>query len=115
MIDEKRLIEEMEKLPFIHGRYDKKNANPHFINGVESMYEMIINLIKSQPKVDGWISCNEKFPPDSDEELLYFAQCKGPHYDHEAPIVVDIVSYLNGEWYNGLGSVEVISWMPIPE
>ena len=48
MIDEKRLIEEIEKLPFIHGRYDKKNANPHFINGVESMYEMIINLIKSQ-------------------------------------------------------------------
>lgn len=68
MIDEKILIEEIEKLPFIHGRYDKKNANPHFISGVESMYEMIINLIKSQPKADSRISCSEKLPPDSDEE-----------------------------------------------
>lgn len=116
MIDEKELIEEIENLPFIHGRYDKKNANPHFISGVESMHEMIMNLINSQPKADSWISCSEKLPPDSDEELLYFAQCKYHHYNCKEDFIgVEVVSYLNGAWYNGFGNVEVISWMPIPE
>ncbi len=65
MIDEKKLIADMEKLPFIHGRYDKKNANPHFISGVESMYEMIKELIKSQPKVGEWIPCSERLPENA--------------------------------------------------
>lgn len=62
MIDEKKLIAEMEKLPLIHGRYDKKNANPDFIDGIESMYEIIRELVKRQQKVDEWIPCNKQLP-----------------------------------------------------
>lgn len=70
MIDENKLIAEMEKLPFIHGRYDKKNAPPDFISGVESMYEMISELIKRQPKVDEWIPCNKQLPRYTSDYLV---------------------------------------------
>lgn len=70
MIDEKKLVEEIEKLPFIHDRYDKKNANPHFISGVESMYEMIMNLINSQPKVGEWIPVSERLPEKEAREYM---------------------------------------------
>ena len=43
MIDEKVLLAEMERLPFIHGRYDKKNADQNFICGNETMYDPIFD------------------------------------------------------------------------
>ncbi len=76
MIDEKKLIAEMEKLPLIHGRYDKKNANPYFINGAESMYEMIRELVERQPKVNEWIPCSEKLP-EPYESVLVTAKMEG--------------------------------------
>lgn len=46
MISKKKLLEELEQLPFIKGRYDKVHANPSFIAGCESMYELIVDRIK---------------------------------------------------------------------
>lgn len=60
----------MEKLPLIHDRYDKKNASPDFISGVESMYDIISELIKRQPKVDEWIPCNKQMPKYTSDYLV---------------------------------------------
>ncbi len=58
MIDEKKLLQELDALPYIHGRYDHKNANRDFIYGNESMYEMVVDKINDQPKVGEWIPCS---------------------------------------------------------
>ena len=98
MIDEKKLIAEMEKLPLIHGRYDKKNANPYFINGAESMYEMIRELVERQPKVNEWIPCSERLPnstfnvevttKDNKRTIGYYAGYAGNWY---SPITDDLI------------------------
>ena len=107
MIDEKKLIADMEKLPFIHGRYDKKNANPHFISGVESMYEMIKELIKSQPKVGEWIPCSE------------WMSCNArlPKYGEDVEVTTKdgdrlIGHYAGGCWYDSIdwNYIRVAAW-----
>ena len=115
MIDEKKLIAEMEKLPLIHGRYDKKNANPYFINGAESMYEMIRELVERQPKVNEWIP----FTID-DEGLL---DCKIPDEGEEilvsdgVNVTIDLFMNDGNEWYLDSWNRDLIglAWMPRPE
>ena len=64
MIDEKKLIEELEKKPFIHGRYDHKNGNIDFISGIETWHEMVMHEIENAPKVGEWIPCSERLPEE---------------------------------------------------
>lgn len=116
MIDEKKLIAEMEKLPLIHGRYDKKNANPYFINGAESMYEMIRELVERQPKVDEWIPCIEKLPENDYDTVLVFLDSK--IYD----IAIWHSEYGFRPWYAAHFEASppewkacVAAWMPLPE
>lgn len=93
MIDEEKLIDDIEVLPFIHGRYDHKNANIDFISGVETMYEMVMNKIKEQPKISKWIKCSE-LPEHSNEVLIF----NGKSYS---------VGYYDGKsWVNAIHPVE---------
>lgn len=69
MIDEKKLIEELEAMPLIRGNYDNENANHHFINGVESWHEIVMNKIKEQPKIGVPDICFGKWIPIEEEEL----------------------------------------------
>lgn len=115
MIDEKKLITEIEELPFIHGRYDKKNANPDFISGIESMYEIIKALIERQTQVDEWIPCSERLPEipeDTDDK-----DCPEFNVMIEGASVATTLKYSpDGAWFDDLGQVyEVIAWMPLPE
>ncbi len=120
MIDEKKLIADMEKLPFIHGRYDKKNANPHFISGVESMYEMIKELIKSQPKVGEWIPCSERLP-EKDGVYIVDDRAFNSPWVHTAGFKVSSKAWCenHGVYYDDkYGRYEdgrVIAWQPLPE
>lgn len=59
MIDEKELIRDMNNLPFINEKYDHEHANIHFINGIETMYEMVINKINEQPKLNAELKKNK--------------------------------------------------------
>ena len=131
MIDEKKLIADMEKLPFIHGRYDKKNANPHFISGVESMYEMIKELIKSQPKVGEWIPCSERLPEEEAKEfikehlngigyLLYPCLLTYRSPNTERINVVRFYYDLYENWFVNSGEEpcekdRCLAWQPLPE
>ena len=49
LIDADKLIEELNNMPYIKGRYDKVNANEHFIFGCETVYEIVINKLEEQP------------------------------------------------------------------
>lgn len=64
MIDEKKLMEEIKNLPFIK-KYDRENANKHFIYGVRSAVEMIVTVIENQPKVGEWIPCSKRLPENA--------------------------------------------------
>lgn len=68
MIDEKKLIEELESLPLIHGRYDHENANSDFISGIETWYEAVLKKINEQPKCLEWIPCSERLPEEAEKE-----------------------------------------------
>ena len=48
LIDADKLIEELNNMPYIKGRYDKVNANEHFIFGCETVYEIVINILEEQ-------------------------------------------------------------------
>lgn len=79
MIDEKKLIEELESLPLIHGRYDIAHANGDFISGIETWHETVIKTINKQPKVCPKFS----FPTTSElakevaEKAMYEYEYKG--------------------------------------
>ena len=130
MIDEKKLIAEMEKLPLIHGRYDKKNANPYFINGAESMYEMIRELVERQPKVNEWIPCRERLPDEEARQYIinnldgigYLYPClltyRSPNTEKVHVVRfyydIDMQCFVNhGE--KMCEKARCIAWMPLPE
>ena len=111
MIDENKLIADMEKLPFIHGKHDKKNANPHFINGAESMYAIITELVDNQPKIGEWIPCSERLPEDGVNVLVTI--------DDGRYLSLYTFYVKSGEWvaFDGLAvdDAEITAWQPLPE
>lgn len=136
MIDEKKLIADMGKLPFINGNYDKKNANPHFINGAESMYAIIKELVDNQPKTGGWIPCSERLPDDFETVTVTWVNREPMHYYEEIKDkpFVDTAMRFKGNWYwwSTLlkdcllefgewkvdlvdDAVEITAWQPLPE
>jgi hypothetical protein len=49
LVDADKLIEVLNNMPYIKGRYDNANANEHFIFGCETVYEIVINMLENQP------------------------------------------------------------------
>lgn len=105
MIDEKKLIEELEAMPFIHGRYDHKNGNPDFIRGIESWHEIVLNKIEQQPKVMGWIPVSERLP-EEDGMYLISADVLGKSEVQYVFYQKSLQLFIN----NGTA----IAWMPLP-
>lgn len=87
MIDEKKLIEVLEK-------------NFYGIGGVEVLKQ----IINEQPKVGEWIPFNKKEPK---EEGLYLC-CFDDGF-------ITTVEYENEDWNLWADSGEVVAWQPIPE
>ena len=42
----------LKETPIVNGKYDKKNANPHFIAGVKSVVEMLENQTPAYVEMD---------------------------------------------------------------
>lgn len=115
MIDEKKLIEELESMPYIHGRYDHENGNADFINGIETWHEMVLQKIKSQPKIGCWIPVAERLPkvPEGIED----------EYCPEFNVMIKGFSRAttlkcasDGTWFDEYGNTYlVVAWMPLPE
>lgn len=92
MIDEKKLVEEIEK-----------RANPN--NPKDVCYVANIKrIIKGQPKTGEWIPFNKKEPK---EEGLYLC-CFDDGF-------ITTVEYEDGDWNLWADSGEVVAWQPLPE
>lgn len=117
MIDEKRLIEDIED--------DAKRILSRVFGEVPSEFiddflKEMKELVNDQPKVGEWISCSEMLPsidmsyPNAKDYLVY--------YEHG---YYDVASYsnINRFWHehttkpywNCVQYCEVIAWQPLPE
>ena len=107
MIDEKKLIDELEAKPFIHGRYDRENGNINFICGIEIWHEMVLSTIENMPKVGEWIPCSKMMPKNQTAVLICL---EWNAYD---------IAWLDGDlWVSELTVYDfetVMAWMPLPE
>lgn len=119
MIDEKKLIEELESLPLIHGRYDHENANSDFIIGIEAWHETVLKKINEQPKCFEWIPASE-IPEDMKPVLVWFEYFR--YGDYNIPYQTYGLSYAyNGEWsgfvngQSGWKDLKILAWMTLPD
>lgn len=125
MIDEKKLIEEIERL---REKYDEMcgSAQMNEEYGMEMMYagkvtglHEIKKFIMNQQKVGDWIPCSEMLPENDDYILLSFANFSLPlagRYDSDGEI--------GGAFYLGdcdgddtciSNNLFVNAWMPLPK
>lgn len=96
MIDEKQLIEVME-------RWKRTGIEEH----EQSAFNLAIDLIKIQPIFGKWIPCSERLPKQSLNSVIgwdaYRERCC-------------FVQYYMNEWILGNHeTVKIVAWMPLPE
>ena len=93
MVDEVKLIEELKQSGMI--------ADNEYGNAV-------VDMIESQPKIGGWISCSERLPEESLNSVIgwdeYRQRCC-------------FVQYVGERWIlgNDVESVKIVAWHPLPE
>lgn len=93
MIDEKKLIERLQKCIRV-------SDDANFTNGLLSA----IDIVNQQPKIGEWIPCSERLP---EEKGWYLVFAKG-----QRPFVAFFKGKtfpLNNHYH------EIIAWMPLPE
>ncbi|MCF2555557.1 DUF551 domain-containing protein [Faecalicatena contorta] len=137
MIDEKKLIDEIDRL---REKYDEMcgSAQMNEEYGMEMMYagkvtglHEIKKFIMNQPKVGEWIPCSERFPDDGD---CRFYMCTVENHEEDPPMFCqyeegygfgfwnDIydehtLGFVDSEFKTNeeLGYEKVVAWMPLPE
>ena len=115
MIDEKKLIEDIEK----EIEFAMKCNMPEMVAGMRQ----IASVIEEQPKIGEWIPCSERLPEMYREDM----EAEGEYYMISNPVIVTdgqqiyIAEYeadmdyrygwhsLDGEDYDN-----IIAWMPLP-
>ena len=116
MIDEKKLIEELEKI----FETDEENIDCTLSDFAYHVFD----CIKAQPKIGEWIPCSERLPEMHREDM----EAEGEYYMISNPVIVTegqqiyIAEYeadmdyrygwhsLDGEDYDN-----IIAWMPLPK
>lgn len=106
MIDEKKLIEELNRKKYILTFEDSNPIDEGFNCGIDKA----IQLVESQPKVGEWIPCNERLPEDNQAVLT----CRNKHisifiWKSERRIWLEP----KGNWWWSYCTVE--KWQPLPE
>lgn len=117
MIDENKLIEEIEKIS-IKDSIEYMSCGctvSQYEKDIGYIYKKIIDLIKNEEKVNEWIAIEEKFPEENeyvDITVLYKDEGIECQYD------TDIARYYCQMWLDGHGMPiigNVIAWKPRPE
>lgn len=86
MIDEKKLIEQLES-------YKNNDWNKQLYTSLPTVVDDCIDFVENQPKIGEWIPCSE--PPKHNNEVLIF---NGKSYS---------VGYYDGKtWVNAIHPVE---------
>ena len=111
MIDEKKLIEELEA---IKNRIQGKTYGWYPLD-----FEDVIEYIKGFPKIGEWIPCNKRLPNQNDNNINN-SSLSIPvlvKYDsEEEPEVLHYNTFTEKFCYDQIDFTnEVIAWMPLPE
>lgn len=107
MIDEKKLIEELNRQKYILTFEDSNPIDEGFNCGIDKA----IQLVESQPKVGEWIPVEERLP---EEAGVYRVTCL---YADKVYRVKDDLFYSDRTWGydNPNRNRKVIAWQPLPE
>lgn len=106
-------LDQLMKYPLRRGseRCDEKNADPRFLNGVESILEWAQTLPTLTPQNE-WISVEDRLPPNMDDVLVVVRD------NGECWTATGYYSGMSKVWYavlNGQDTqMDVLWWMPFP-
>lgn len=113
MIDEKKLIEELNKGKRLVQKYKEYTA--------EDAYNHVITTVNEQPKVGEWIPCSEGLPEEVEGAEYYDSVivtlndgrvAEGCYRNADKEWWVDAP---DGEHFSENMTDRVIAWMPLPE
>ena len=115
MIDEKKLIEKIEKMVIPLSTPDGSESIDIGINGYNECLVDVLETIKEQPKVGEWIPVEERLPEEPEQN---------PELD-DRPMELYLVdngegspfrAFWNGKYFHdGWRRLDVLAWMPLPE
>ena len=123
MIDEKKLIEDLEKwmndTAYLKEKYsgatqfkDRTGENIMYAHAeiAHDVISEVIGKINKQQKVGEWIPCSERLPEKHVDVLVDFGD--------ENPIIA-WYSSVNDTWKNSITDhvihIDAVAWMPLPE
>lgn len=117
MIEEKKLIEKIEKMVIPLSTPDGRESIDIGINGYNECLVDVLETIKEQPKVGEWIPIKGN-EPSCNGQYLMFVRIYNKYGSEDKYIVAD--------YYDGLFDVypyievencevEVLAWQPLPE
>lgn len=122
MIDEKKLIEKIEKMVIPLSTPDGSESIDIGINGYNECLVDVLETIKEQPKVGEWISVEEREPSCSCT-CLTWVKAKTTYSQYEKCVLAnyydgffdvfpfDVFPYIDDE----PNEVQILAWMPLPE
>lgn len=125
MIDEKKLIRELQLLADAEGKGCDEAARMNlgdeavkYSHG-EYCYVKAIEAVKKQSKTDGWILCSERMPEAEDLREKSLSDCKSYIVQRRSG-AMGAAHYIKvyGESYfesNAFKISDVIAWQPFPE
>lgn len=117
MIDEKKLIEKIEKMFVPLSTPDGSESIDIRINGYNECLVDVLETIKEQPKVGEWISCSDRLPEPYKVVLLCYIGFNDKVAYSDGIALVDY----SGNWiwafdenYEDEIKNDVIAWQPLP-
>ena len=92
---------------------DEKKLISAFAENDLYLPEVVERLIKSQPKIGGWIPCSERLP-DKDGKYICTQKIYNLSNVKLSGKSVELVEFYNGKWRRAK-HLKVIAWQPLPE
>lgn len=124
MIDEKKLIKDIEELKirydFLYDNKDRIKIDDTVKRAIDILFGDITKTIDKQPKVGEWIPCSERLPEeDGDYLIAWFHANKLAKSWQEGKHYYEIGEYSPEEgWISDFEQCpegyEVVAWQPLP-
>lgn len=114
-------LDQLMKYPLRHGseHCDEKNADPRFLNGVESILEWAQTLPTLTPQNE-WVSVEDEIPSDDDDGLEFFCMTNATGKGGGVLPLEWEVATIRGKtvrrwrWLNRISPWTVTHWMKRP-